>query len=599
VIAEALKKKTSRRYETSVFAHLYAGKSSPFFYRKWQTSYRNFGRTLRDAHSRGYLYIADFDLTAFYDSIDHKVLRHFLKELGIDEDTIDSLLDYLRTWTSSTWSTGPQNIYHGHGIPQGPLASGMLSEAVLLHIDQAGEQGKKTIYLRYVDDIKILAKTEDDLRRKLIKLDIASKEIGLFPQTSKINIRKLVDPDKEIKSVSRPPEPSLQGPLSKHKRRELVRRILELSRGDSVTAENATRFKYLMGRTRTDFRLNSRLMKLIRKQPELSSSVCGYIERYKSVPRKMAEEINHYIQHTELYHSVNADLLRACIGRLPPKEAAALGKFSADRLLRPRRGSIQLQPSYKEALICFALSTHSLTFAEYEPLVVNEPDWWVSKSALRCLEPGLFGKATYDSLINKCLRIDGEISSIAAARLLQHDVKLFTPYGDVAGGGKRTLKAAGKIRSVGRPVSLINEILAYMLGRARTTYDWKRFFGSNHRHAELMMIFLKKNRESNIDAFLVQLDSFCDFVVAEIFRRLLPAKTYPAYGSAIKNPTLVAKLPITMAVLKKLHDVRLQSTTAHPEHSGKPTRRLKHRDFYKLRGDLIKAFNEFEATIPA
>jgi Reverse transcriptase (RNA-dependent DNA polymerase) len=256
VIAESLKKKTRRRYETSVFAHLYAGKSSTFFYKRWQTSYRNFGRKLREAHSSGYIYIADFDLTAFYDSIDHKVLRHFLKELGIDEDTIDSLLDCLRVWTSTTWSTGPENIYHGHGIPQGPLASGMLSEAVLLHLDKAGEQGTKTVYLRYVDDIKILAKTEDDLRRKLIKLDIASKEIGLFPQTSKINIRKIVDPDQEIKSVSRPPEPSLQGPPSKRKQKELLRRILELSRGGSVAAESATRFKYLMGRTKTDCRLN-------------------------------------------------------------------------------------------------------------------------------------------------------------------------------------------------------------------------------------------------------------------------------------------------------------------------------------------------------
>ncbi len=97
VIAEALKKKTGRRYETSVFAHLYAGKSSAFFYKKWQTSYRNFGHKLSDAHSRGYIYIADFDLTAFYGSID----RHFLKELGIDEDTAGSPLGDLSTATST------------------------------------------------------------------------------------------------------------------------------------------------------------------------------------------------------------------------------------------------------------------------------------------------------------------------------------------------------------------------------------------------------------------------------------------------------------------------------------------------------------------
>jgi len=51
----------------------------------------------------------------------------------------------------------------------------MLSESVLMHIDAAEEQGRRTIYLRYVDDIKIMAKTEADLRKKLVKLDLSSR----------------------------------------------------------------------------------------------------------------------------------------------------------------------------------------------------------------------------------------------------------------------------------------------------------------------------------------------------------------------------------------------------------------------------------------
>src|SRR5271165_4726829 len=85
----------------------------------------------------------------------------------------------------------------------------MLSEVVLQHIDKAGERGTKTRYIRYVDVIKIFAKTEDELRRKLVALDLASKEIGLFPQTAKINIRQMSNPNDEVKSVSRPPEPSI------------------------------------------------------------------------------------------------------------------------------------------------------------------------------------------------------------------------------------------------------------------------------------------------------------------------------------------------------------------------------------------------------
>ena len=114
-----------------------------------------------------------------------------------------------------------------------------------------------------------------------------------------------------------------------------------------------------------------------------------------------------------------------------------------------------------------------------------------------------------------------------------------------------------------------------------------------------MTILLKKNSESNIDAFLVQLDSYCDLMTEKVWARLKPGKTYPAYGHAVKDTTLGASLPDTMGAFLKLHDLRLQSATAHPRtaKTGKPTRRLKHRDFYTLRPFLVKAFDEFELVI--
>lgn len=185
VIAEALRPRTKSRYRKSVFNHLYAGKSSPYFYLRWQDSYRLYGREIKRLYAVGHDHIAEFDLAAFYDSIDHNVISHFLRTIRIDEEVIALLMRGLETWTSSTWTNSPVTIYHRHGIPQGPLSSGMLSEVVLQHIDAAGERGLATHYLRYVDDIKILAKSESDLRRKLIALDLATKEIGLFPQTSR------------------------------------------------------------------------------------------------------------------------------------------------------------------------------------------------------------------------------------------------------------------------------------------------------------------------------------------------------------------------------------------------------------------------------
>lgn len=324
LIAEALKKKTKGRYEKTVFAHLYAGKSSPFFYKQWQNCYRKFSNRVRNAHASGFKYIANFDLTAFYDSIDHHVLRHFLKRLNIDEDTIIFLMDCLRNWTSSTWSNGSSNIYHEHGIPQGPLSSGMLSEAVLTHLDEVGERGSKTIYLRYVDDIKILAKTEEELRRKLIELDIASKEIGLFPQTSKINIRKLIDPEDEIKSISRPPEPALRYGVNQKK---LIKRILELCRNGKISPKKATRFKYLLAHAVPSHKLNARMMKVLLKHPEITNSICLYFKKYKKFPSKLSVGLHSYISTSELYHSVHAAILNVCLDKMSATQSALVGQF--------------------------------------------------------------------------------------------------------------------------------------------------------------------------------------------------------------------------------------------------------------------------------
>lgn len=114
---------------------------------------------------------------------------------------------------------------------------------MLEHLDQSGERGGKTHYLRYVDDITIFAKTEVELRQKLIGLDLAAKEIGLFPQSSKINIRKIDDPNAEIKIVSRPHDDDLWATFQE---KSLRAKLFELSRRGRVKAQDSSRFRYLL-----------------------------------------------------------------------------------------------------------------------------------------------------------------------------------------------------------------------------------------------------------------------------------------------------------------------------------------------------------------
>jgi retron-type reverse transcriptase len=173
IIAEKLHRKVKRRYRNSVFHHLYAGKNSKYFYLNWKESYRLYSRAVVQKIQCGHNWVANFDLSSFYDSIDHHVLHTFLRHLKIEEGFIAFFLSLLKHWTSTTWASnisqsGIDVIYMGHGIPQGPVSSGIISEIVLEYIDTFGLRSKNIEYLRYVDDIKLFGRSDTNVREGLI-----------------------------------------------------------------------------------------------------------------------------------------------------------------------------------------------------------------------------------------------------------------------------------------------------------------------------------------------------------------------------------------------------------------------------------------------
>jgi hypothetical protein len=112
IVAEQLFPRVRQRYYVETFGHLYAGRRSPWFYRKWSNGYALFNKAARDAFTDGLVYTASFDLTAFYDSLDHNVLVHFLSKIGCHRDLTDVLVQWLSIWTATD-----HRIYHHHGIP--------------------------------------------------------------------------------------------------------------------------------------------------------------------------------------------------------------------------------------------------------------------------------------------------------------------------------------------------------------------------------------------------------------------------------------------------------------------------------------------------
>jgi len=179
IVAERLAPKARSQYLTVTFGHMYAGKSSTWFYKPWRRGYSAFNKAARSSFRRGLKFAASFDLTACYDTLDYQVLCHFLAQLSCDKEFCEKLRYCLGVWAATN-----TRIYLSHGIPQGPLSSGLLSEVVLRHFDLNFGTRSNVRYLRYVDDIRLFATSEDALRRMLVRLDTLSKDEGLFPQAA-------------------------------------------------------------------------------------------------------------------------------------------------------------------------------------------------------------------------------------------------------------------------------------------------------------------------------------------------------------------------------------------------------------------------------
>jgi hypothetical protein len=127
-----------------------------------------------------------------YDSIDHELLNRSLRERWLDSDELTTLLsNCLRSW-----SPHEDGINFSRGLPQGYEASDYLATLFLLPADEYMIQ--RGHYLRYVDDIRILAQDRDAASRALLELDVVLKKQALILQPAKTGAREIVDLREEI-----------------------------------------------------------------------------------------------------------------------------------------------------------------------------------------------------------------------------------------------------------------------------------------------------------------------------------------------------------------------------------------------------------------
>ncbi|MBF0344709.1 MAG: hypothetical protein HQL06_10820 [Nitrospirae bacterium] len=184
VLASKFKAQRKEVENISVFSNILNSddKKPLFFFRKWQEGYARFKRKIKDYFDNGNVWASHFDLAAYYDTIDHSILIHQISPKNIYEDFIELMKKCLNCWSTHTTNR------LSHGIPQGPISSAFIAEIYFLPIDRKIVKNLK--YVRYVDDIKIFGKSEEEVQEGIIFLEHECKERGLIPQSKKFSIIK-------------------------------------------------------------------------------------------------------------------------------------------------------------------------------------------------------------------------------------------------------------------------------------------------------------------------------------------------------------------------------------------------------------------------
>lgn len=588
LIAEKLQPRVISRYNKTVFGHLYAGKTSTWFYRKWTDGYKAFNQATKQAFTDGYIYTASFDLTACYDSLDHRVLKHFLSKLGFDPDFCTKLTEWLEKWTA----TG-RGIFHNHGIPQGPLSSGLLSEVVLSYFDDLKLKHTDFRYLRYVDDIRLFAKDENTLRRLLVRLDEMSKDIGLFPQSGKIGIHQITNIDEELKSVSNPPESAITRQFTDQKK--LFDRIKELTPRYRIV--DATRFKYLLAHATPSASLTARLWCILEHHPEIYRSVCNYLKRYPCFPRVAGEKLVEIIKVSTLYDSVRAEFVSAADGRLNTKQDRALAKM-LKKHWTPRSMSADLQVAVGR----FLMRTGDLSATQIVFACRAAPSWWARVALIEAVNPASLGASTIEQIV------DAGVKDRAGDPALAASWKGFE-VNHVPSGRRKLWKKSAEILM--RELGLIQRSTAAYCGinNAFAKLDakipasnWRKLFGARYFQAERQAIETVAASGVNITGCVNFLDVFNDLLIDAVYKAdpSIGNYTLGGIGSVLHAPTgrFAVKYSKTYALAKAVHDRRYESMASHPliRKTGRPTKRISYRFLPTAKRLLRESIDELKTA---
>lgn len=562
IIAKALitKPKIKNRFRKINFGNLYAGNDSLFLYQRWQDCYKAYTKAIINAYNKGCEFIASFDLTACYDSINHHLLWKQLKEnYGFDENSANSFIQLLEKWESSN------EMELGTGIPQGPQASGIVSEIILAEYDSYIESLQKLYdfcYYRYVDDIRILSSNESTVQYVLYLLDIKSKSLGLFPQASKISVHKIESIEDEIKRISLP--------LFEDEFDEKTQSDIAISRIRKILKEepiDLTSIKRYFQFVQHSSKANKLAITLIRQAPNIIHSFAYYVKRY---PRKLPHSITDYI-----YECCNDKALQFSSGLLLEAAIGNIDSYDSKRFVIMAEGMLELNKKNHFIVDSRYLAQLNILILHYNQNVkknyikgLSLCNWWVRASVI-CFstENKDHGKLPLSFLQSQMKSSECEPALAAAMCYLKYPGFVTLPKAqDMSPCLQNILKQSGIIQRGKYIYSQINRYLYEITGN-QYKLIWKKKLGKHHELIERTLFTALGYWKTDLTAFVNLWDTIddrlCDLLAQS--HSELGGYTLGSIGGIFNSQGFKTHLPNFLKMCNAIHELRLTSHLSHSE----------------------------------
>ena len=545
-------------------------RDSIFFVEKWQITYHAFQEQCKSLFNNGFEWSAHFDLSSFYDTLSHDLLL----SNGIPRNSDPSTKKILANWLMH-WSAESEKTKTGHGIPQGPIASDFLAETFFLPID-ISLQKQSIKYLRYVDDIRLFGQTENEVRKAAILLEQECRELGLIPQSTKFEIRRLKSAEDAMGAL-----PSI-APTTKRDASEPVMSAEQALKilataidGKPQKVKDKSRFRFVMYRAPEDTEFLKIAVRLLPRHPEHIDAFVAYFSNFKK-RRSIARAALKYLKTDVPYSYVRGELWHIVARLAGPKELrCGLGMARLDSQERSR---------------CVALSWGVMHF-----LIVCERDGLdrrVTSIRRRLTKEHPISRSLLAPILSDqefapngpavaLLREGGLMEQLAGARELQRrNLALETlelQQNELPMACRTALMSLGVIRrrqKINR--DYVSEVLANLYG-CRSALMWRQLLGPEYELAWQILSEAEALFSGAYSDWLGRQDSFNDIVVRQLFGFLKSnklngySKTVGTNGKLVHYGVLIAKghpfdtaYPNEADALRIVHDRRNRLPGSHP-----------------------------------